>query len=239
MMTRIPETSPLVHARAAGILYLSIIVCGLFSELYVRSRLIVSGDAMATATNILASEGLFRVGFASDVVMVLSDVALAIVLYVLLRPVSRTLSLIAASLRLVQSAILGMNLLNLLVALLVLGSVGSMAAFEAGQRQALALLFLDAHKQGYDLGLIFFGVQCLVLGYLLYRSDYVPRILAILMVLAGVAYLVGSFTLFLFPAHVEAVSPVYGVCVVAELSLGLWLLIKGVRVTARGEPDGS
>jgi len=227
------ETSPVKYARITGILYLVIIVFGLFSEVYVRSSLIVRGDAAATAGNILASEGLFRAGFASDLLIFLCDVAVAVLLYVLLRPVSRTGSLISAGLRLTGTAIYGVNLLNYFAVLIILSGADYLKAFDTGQLNSLALMFLDIHRHGYDLGLVFFGFHCAVLGYLIYKSDYFPRVLGILMVLAAIGYVTGSLTLFLFPRHAAAIAPVYAAPLVGELALCLWLLIKGVRVRSQ------
>jgi hypothetical protein len=222
--------SPVAYARFTGLLYLVIIVFGLFSEVYIRSSLIIHGDATATASNILASEWLFRVGFASDLVVFLCDVAVAVLLYMLLRSVSRTGALISAGFRLTGTAICGVNLLNYFAALLLLGGAEYLKAFDSSQLNALALAFLDIHKHGYDLGLVFFGLHCLVLGYLLFKSDYFPMTLGILMVLAGIGYVVGSFTLFLFPEFTTAIAPIYIAPLIGELSLCLWLLIKGVKV---------
>jgi hypothetical protein len=216
-------------ARITGVLYLVIIVGGLFSEVVVRAGALVAHDAAATARNILASESLFRLGFASDVVVFLSDVAVAVLLYVLLQPVSRTLSLAAAAFRLTGTAIYGVNLLNHIGALLVLGDATPLAASEPAQAQALSALFLELHRYGYDLGLAFFGLHCLLLGVLLWRSREFPGILGILMGLAAINYLVGSFTLFLHPEGAPLIAPIYVVALVAELSLCLWLLIRGVR----------
>jgi hypothetical protein len=220
--------SPKKTARVTGVLYLIIIVCGMFSEVYIRAGLIVPGDAATTADNIAASELLFRVGFASDMFVFLSDVAVAVLLYVLLRPVSRIVALIAAAFRLAGTAIYGVNLLNYFVALLLLGGADYLAVFEPVQLDAMALLFLEMHGHGYDLGLVFFGLHCLMLGYLLFRSDLFPRILGVLMVLAAFGYVVGSFTRFLFPHYSAAVAPIYVAPLVGELSLCLWLLAKGV-----------
>ena len=123
MTDRSTETSSLVYARIAGLLYLIIIIFGIFSEVFIRSSLIVTGDATATATNILASKGLFRIGFAADSIMLFSYVAIAILFYVLLKLVSKTLALTAAAFRLTQAAILGFNLLNYYAALLLLSGV--------------------------------------------------------------------------------------------------------------------
>ena len=224
------ETSPLIYAKIAGFLYLVIIVCGIFGEVFVRSSLIVEGDATATANNILASTSLFRIGFATDSIMLLSDVAIAVLFYVLLKPVSTTLALMAAAFRLTQAAVLGFNLLNYYAALMLLSGAGYATAFEVDQLNELATLFLNMHSHGYDLGLIFFGLSSLILGYLVIKSDYFPGILGYGLMAAGVVYLVGSFTLFLFPEYVSFVEPIYIVPLIAEVSFCLWLLVKGVRI---------
>jgi hypothetical protein len=230
-MTRQPAaSSPQVLARLAGALYLIIIVFGIAAEVLVRSSLIVPGDAAATANNILASESLFRMGFVGDSIVFLSDVALAVLLYVLLAPVNKTLALIAAGFRLTQTAVLAVNLLHHYAALLLLTGSEYRSAFDAQQLNALVLLVLDIHGHGYDLGLVFFGVSCVVLGYLIAKSGYLPRLLGILVMFAGAAYLVGSYTLFLFPAEAVAIEPIYFVPLVAEVSLCLWLLVQGIDV---------
>lgn len=233
------ETSPLTCARAAGVLYLVIIVLGLFSEIFVRSPLISPGDAAATASNIIAAEGLFRVGFLTDSMMFLSDVALAVLLFMLLRPVHKTLALIALCFRLTQTAVIALNLLHYYAALLLLKGLGYTSVFEGAQLDALSSLFLDLHSHGYDLGLILFGVHCLVLGYLIAKSLYLPKVLGYLVMAAGVTYLIGSYTRFLLPDFVGAVSPIYLVAIVSELSLCLWLLIKGIDVERWQEVTGS
>lgn len=218
------------YARIAGLLYLAIIMCGIFSEVFVRSRLIVTGDATATASNILASTALFRAGFAADTIMLLSDVAIAVMFYVLFKPVGQTLALAAAAFRLTQAAILGFNLLNYYAALLLLKDVSYVTTFEPAQLHALALLFLDIHGYGYDLGLIFFAVSSLILGYLVVRSHYFPGIFGYGLAAAGLVYLAGSFTRFLYPEYMSSIEAIYIVPLVAELSFSLWLLVKGVSV---------
>ena len=139
MTNRAAETSPLVYARVAGVLYLIIIVSAGFGEI-VRSSLVVPGDATATASSIAASEGLFRAGFAADLVAFLSDVVVAALFYILLRPVSQMLYLVAAFLRLVGTAIYGINLLNQFTALLLLSGADYLRVFETEQLHALVLL---------------------------------------------------------------------------------------------------
>lgn len=215
-------------ARVAGVLYLAIFVCGLFAELVVRTRLIESGDAAATAGNILADEWLYRLGFAADIVVVLADAALAVLFYVLLRPVNSTLALLAAAFRLVQTAVLALNLLNHYMALQVLRD-DAYAGLPGNELDALAYSYLDAHGYGYLIGLTFFGVNLALMGYLVYRAPYFPRFLGVLLGLAAIGYLVDSFMFFLVPDYDGAVSPVVlAPAVIAELAMILWLLIKGV-----------
>ena len=223
-----PDADPKRVARAAGFLYLVIIALGLTGELVVRSGIVVPGDAAATATNILEAEGLFRFGFVADSVMLLADIALAVLLYVLLRPVSKTLALLAMCFRLVQAAIIGGNLLHYHAALVALVGPAYGAAFPPDQLAAVAALSLELHSHGYDLALLPFGINCLLLGYLVYRSGFLPRIFGVLLAAAGVVYLVGSYTRFLFPAQVDTVAPLYVVAIVAESAMCLWLLVRGV-----------
>lgn len=224
------DTSPRTYARATGFLYLIIIVCAGFSEGYVRANMIVPGDATATANNILASEGLFRVGFAADLVAFLSDIGVAVLLYMLLKPVSNTLALLAAFFRLAQTAILGINLLNHFNALLLLSGAEYLQVFEPAQLHALVLLSLTEHAYGYLISGVFFGLHCFVLGYLLYKSDYFPRVLGVLLVLASFGYLVDCFTNFLWPNYAPTTEwLVVATAVVVELAFAFWLLVKGVK----------
>lgn len=229
------DTSPLVYARVAGLAYLTIIVSGIFAEFVVRQSLLVPGDAGATAANILASESLYRLGMAGDLLMLLADVVVAVALYALFREVSKGLALLAAFLRLAQGAVLGANLIHVYVPLLLLGSgSGYLGALGPDQLEALALLHLNAHAYGYAIGLAFFGVHCAVMGYLVLRSGYVPRVLGVLLVLASAGYLIDSFARTLLADYAEF-ETVLGLVVlvpafVGELAFALWLLVKGVRV---------
>jgi hypothetical protein len=229
-----PRTQPAAEfatARVAGVLYVAIIVLGIFAEVVVRSRLVVDGDPGATASNIRESQWLFRAGFAADLVVFLCDVALAIVLYVLFRPVSRTLSMLAAAFRLTQTAIIGLNLLGMFAALLVLREADYLGAFAVEQSEALALLLLDLHTYGYTLGLTFFGVSTLLVGYLALRSRVVPRALCVLLGLAGAGYVADSAAFFLVPGYGGDVSPVLlAPALVGEVWFALWLLFRGRRL---------
>lgn len=218
--------SPLPYARAAGLLYLVIIVCGIGGEALVRAPLVVAGDAGQTAANLIAAELPFRLSILADVVMALSDVALAVLLFFLLKPVSQTLSLMAMAFRLVQAAILGLNLLNLHNAATLLHN----SAVDDGQRDQWVMNFLDAYATGYDLGLFFFGINCLLVGALVVRAGFLPRAVGVMMFAAGVVYLVGSTVHVVAPDQVGAVAPAYLIPLVAEVAFCLWLIVKGLDV---------
>ena len=223
--------SRLATARTAGILYMVIIVCGLFAEIGVRSRLIESGDPAATAQNIIDAPMLFRAGLAADIIMFLADVAIAVVLYQLLRPLSRTLAMLAAAFRMTQTAVIGLNLLNMLQAVRILDDVDYLGSFGTDQTDTLALLYLEAHKYGYILGLAFFGVSTIIIGYLALSSRMIPRPLALLLVLAGTGYLVDTFSFFLIPGYDGSASPiVLAPALIAEIWFALWLLTRGQRL---------
>jgi hypothetical protein len=218
----------------AGLGYLIIIVTGIFAEFFVRSSLIVPGDATATAGNILASEPLFRWGLAAEFIMLASDVLVAMALYVVFREVSRSLALLAAFFRLVHASIVGVNLLNTYVPLLLLSGAPYLMVFDASQLHALVLLFLDAHSYGYVIGLVFFAFHCMLLGYLVLRSGYLPKVFGVLLMIASLGYFVDSAgrTLLSNYSAYEATFTlaVFVPAFVGELSFCLWLLLKGVDV---------
>ena len=219
-------------ARLAGVLYLIIFGAGIFAQFIVRQSLIVPDDAAATAHNLLAAEAFFRLGIGGDLLMLLSDVALAVVFYVLLRPVNKTLAALAAVFRLTQAAVIGSSLVNLFYALNLLHSAELMTVVGAEQ----VMSFLTAHAIGYSVAMIFFGVNCLLTGYLVFQSGYFPKVLGILLVIAGVAYLSDSFAQVLltdyaaYKALFEAVA--IPAAVVGELAMALWLLVRGINVQA-------
>ncbi|MES1240428.1 MAG: DUF4386 domain-containing protein [Acidobacteriota bacterium] len=231
MTQRTVEASPQVYARIGGLLYLIIIVAGILGEMFIRGALVVSGDAAATAGRIAASPQLWRIGVAGDVLMHVCDIPLMLVFYVLLRPVNRNLALLAVLFNLVQTAVASANKLNLLVAQFFLGEAGYLKALAPQQQQALAYLSIKAHGYGFSVALVFFGCECLVVGYLIFRSGYLPRVLGILMAAAGLSYLINSFALILAPAFAAGLFPAILLpAFIGEVSLCLWLLIKGVNI---------
>ena len=221
-------------ARLTGALYALIILLGLFAELAVRSTIRVPGNPSITALAIQEDLLLVQVGLVADIVVFLADAVVAVLLYVLLRPAGPVLALAAAALRLVGTAIYGANLLHMTAAwLLVGGQMAWMSSLNPAQTNELTLFFLELHGYGYDLGLVFFGLHCMLLGPLLWRSPAFPGFLGILLVLAGVGYWVGSFTRFLAPEAVGAVEPIYIFPLLGELALTGWLLVRGVREEGR------
>ncbi len=219
-------------ARLPGFLYLLIAVVAPFGMLYVPSTLIVPGDAATTASNIMASDGLFRLGIVGDSVVILLEIVLVAVLYVLLRPVNRTLALAAVFARLAMAVVQGINLFSSFGVLLLLSDAKYLTVFEPDQLHALVLLFLNFHESGVYIWQVFFGLHLFVLGYLVFKSGYFPRILGILLMVACLGYLMDSFGI-LFPnsGAISIVSSILlAAAVIGELSFTLWLLIKGVNV---------
>ena len=235
-MTKQPvEPPPQTLARIGGALYLIIIATGLFSEMFVRGRLVAWGDVSATATNIVASQTLWRLGVAGDLIMHVCDVPLMLIVYLLLRPVDKTLALLAMLFNMVQTATLVATKLALMVALFVLGSGEYLKAFDPRQLHALMYLFIKADGHGFGIGLIFFGCTCLVNGYLIRRSGFLPGTLGVLIQTAGVCYLTNSFTLLLAPKVADMLFPAILLpAFIGELSLCMWLLVKGVNVQKCG-----
>jgi hypothetical protein len=208
-------------------------VTGIFSNFVVLESLVVPGDAATTAANITGDNFLFRIGVLGFFIMVVFDVVLAWALYVLLKPVNKNLSLLSGWLRLVNSTIFGIALYNLLSILHILSGAEYLKVFVAGQLQAQAMLFLNTFNNTWLIGLVFFGLHLLVLGYLIFKSGYIPRIVGILLMVASIGYLVDSSANFLLPNYTDYEDifslVVFVPGVIGELSLTLWLLLKGVK----------
>jgi len=217
-------------ARIGGVLYLIIIVGGTFGEAFIRGRVMVPDDPAATVANLQSMETLWRLGIASELFMLSCTVALTLIFYVLLRPVSRDLALLAVFFNLVSATLEATgDSQHLMAALFPLEDAGYLGALDAAQRSALASLALTAHGHSFGTALIFFGWECLVLGYLIYRSGYFPKWIGVLMGLAGVGYLINSFAMILSPALASLLFPAILLpALVGESSLALWLLVKGV-----------
>jgi hypothetical protein len=224
-MAAAAELSPRVKARMAGVLYVLAGFTSGVAQFFLLPKLVISSDAAATATNILAHESLFWLVFTLNLLAVAFHVAWAVLFYDLFRPVNRSLSLVAAFVLLVGCALLAVSSLLQVASLVVLKGGDSLSAFTMPQLQALALLFLNLNMQAYNNFLVFFGLYLLLIGYLIVRSTFIPRILGVLYALAGVGYLT-----LLSPPLAQALSP-YNLAPAAlgEPALMLWLLVIGVN----------
>ena len=225
MTTRISETSPLVRARVAGFLYLFANLFAPFTLLYLPSRFIVRGDAAATASNIMASESLFRFGIVLNLFTFIGQILLVLALYQLLKVVNKNMASLMVIFSLAAVPIAMLNELNQLAVLQLLSGADYLKVFPTEQLQALAYLFLRLHAQGLNIAQIFWGLWLFPMGYLVFKSGFLPRILGILLIIACFGYVIQSFAAFLG----------YNVSIIfftswEELLFLLWLLIKGVNV---------
>ena len=239
MPNRIVDLSQPQAARVAGFGILIIALLALFANFFVLERLIVPEDAASTAEKIMVSEGLFRAGIASLAIVVVLDVVVALALYVFLRPVNASLALLAAWFRVAFATIFGIALLGLVLGVELLGDAAYLTAFGPDQLHAQVMVFLDAFSYGWLIGLVFFAFHFLAIGYLILKSDYVPRILGALLILASLGYLIDSFANFLLSnyADYETVFLVIVAvpAIIAELSLAFWLLLRGANVQPRDD----
>jgi hypothetical protein len=230
-MNKTVATSPQIYARTGGALYLAIIILGAFAEGFVANKLVVTGDAAATAHNILASPNLWRLSVAGDLLVALFAVPLLWIEYLLLRPVNKSLVLLAVLFNLVSLAIESISKLFLLLVLPTLANANYLAAFEPRQLQVLAGLALKSHDIAFNISLIFFGFTCIVNGYLIFKSGYFPKFIGILLQLAGFCYLVSCFAALFAPALADLLIPAILLPpLVGESSFCLWMLIKGVDI---------
>ena len=217
-------------ARIAGLCYLVVIATGFFSEVFVRQALKVSNDALATAHNIQTHEILYRLGFVADLINFVVGLPSVLIVYFLFKRVNKLLLQIALAFVLIQTAIIALNLLNQISPLLVLSNETYLNTFQPNQLATLSLLSLNMQVQGYAIGLVFFGFYCLLVGYVIFKSQMVPKFLGILYIISGLGYLINSFTMFLSkgfsnPVFTYVAIPIF----MGELSFCLWLLIKGVK----------
>ena len=216
-------------ARLAGALYLTYILISILTDVFGRSRLIVDGDAVTTAQNIAASEWLFRLGFVGDLVSGVLFFLTAWALYVLLKPVDENLALLFLLLNLGGVAVQCLNDLNLLAGLLFSGNVSYLMVFQSDQLQALGMAFLSLYKQGFWICQIFFGAWLFPLGYLVYKSGFLPKFLGVILMVHCVAWLMTFGQYFLFPDFTAITYISYPLGFIAEFGLSLWLLIVGAR----------
>ena len=234
MTNRNANTSPLFIARMGGASWLLCFLTSAFA-MSVGTKLIVFNDAAATATNLLANEALFRSSTAALLISGAFYVAATLFIYQVLKPVNKTLSLLAALFSLIGCAIGALGCLFDLVPFILLQKAEYLTVFSVEQLQALTLMFLNLRVQANNIGLVFFGLHCLGVGYLILRSTFLPRIIGALMVLAGLGWLT-----FLSPPLAQSLAP-YNMMpgAIGELSLTLWLLIRGLNVKRWSEQAGA
>ena len=231
------DESQRMAARVVGIIYLLALVTANFSIFYVRSRLIVSGNAAETARNIMANERLFRLGIASDLVTFAADVILVVALFVVLRSVDRNLALLAAAWRLVETAVFVVITFSSFDVLRLLSGAGYLRVLEADRLQALASLNVGAYSDGYKVGLVFFGLGSTVFSYLWFKSRYVPRGLAALGMFSSLLVATCALALLVVPEFANIAVPAYIVPIfLFELTMGIWLLARGLRQSAVRQP---
>jgi hypothetical protein len=227
------QRSPQFYARLGGVAYLVIIVLGLFGEAYVRGSLVVPDNGLATAARIAESPSLWRLGIAGDLLMHLLDVPLIVLFYLLLRPVSHPLALISSAFNLVQTSVLAVNKLTLIAPLLLASEPVLNAGLPSPVLGSLISLLASLHGYGFGIGLLFFGLTCIIRGHLLRRSGYFPPLLGTLLVVSGASYLVNSAALVTAPEVASALFPwVLLPAFVGELALALWLTVRGINLAA-------
>ncbi|MGD9968339.1 MAG: DUF4386 domain-containing protein [Hyphomonadaceae bacterium] len=222
--------SPRFNARIAGIAYLVIFLAAPFSEFFVRSGVIVRGDAAATANNILAAETLWRFGYVAEFATATCDIIVAVLLYELLKPAGKTGAMLAAAFRLITVAITAPKALLHLAPLYLLDGGDVMSAFPTEQLQALSYMSLRLHGEAYDVALFYFGIHCLLIGWLIARATFMPRIIGWLLALAGLCYIFNTVAGALAPEFARGLFPwILLPALPAEGGLTLWLLIMGVN----------
>jgi Domain of unknown function (DUF4386) len=215
-------------AKVVGIAYLATNATAILATFI--NKLIVHGDAARTAANIMGSERLFRVGIVSDLFVWIADVAMIVGLYVILRSINKNIALLALAWRLIETSVLAVATLNRLNAVPFFVGPGYLQSFEAARLHALGMIALGAYAADYNIGLIFFGLGSAVFSYLLYRSNYIPRILSGWGVFASLLTAVCSIAFVIFPTLADTLAPgCYGPIFLFEVVTGLWLLIKGLR----------
>jgi hypothetical protein len=232
MPERIEESSPRVQARIAGFLYLLIIIGGLFAPFALAPSGMMLGEAaLPTTAKILASKPLYVLGGVAQLIVYTCDIGVALIFYELLKPVSKSVALLATFFRLVFVAIASANMFNHFAPLIFLSSADYLSAFTTDQLQAFALAFLRLRTFGFDIALVFFGFHCLLVGYLVFKSTSLPRILGIGLAIGGLGYLANILTTAIPAAIRDHLFPyVMLPGGLAEISLTLWLIIVGLNV---------
>jgi hypothetical protein len=242
MTTQLTETSPRQAARIAGVGYLLLFVPAIFANFFVRERLIDANDAALTFKNIADSEFLFRTGLVGFLIVFVIDVVVAWALYIVFKRVSQGLSLLTAWFRLVYTVFLGVAVIFLFLVLQLVGGAGYLAAFDAGHLDAQAMLLLDAFNYTWLIGLAVFGIHLMLIGYLMLKSGIAPRILGIVLSVAGAAYVIDTTAISLLSDYADYENVFLAIVavpsVVAELAFAVWLL-RGGGMQPRSRPSSA
>jgi hypothetical protein len=225
--------------RFIGLLYVLVSIPGAFALVYVPSKLIVEGNATATASNIVASETLFRAGIACNLLSEILFIWVALALYGLLKGVNQRQASLMLGLLVVSIPITLLNELNAIAALVLVRGADSLSIFEKVQRDALAMLFLNLHDHGFGIAEIFWGLWLFPLGLLVYRSGFFPRILGILLMARCLVYVIESFTFFLLPQYGDMAHRWMRPFRYGELLFMFWLLIMGAKPQPLEAPASS
>lgn len=225
------------QARVAGFLYLLLALSAPIGLLYVPAKVIVSGNAAATADNVRASEWLVRVGISSELIHQIIGIFLVLALYRLFKAVNKSLARQLVILgALVTVPIVFVNVLNEIAALVLVSGTDFLSVFQKPQLDGLAYLFLHLHSQGISVVSIFWGLWLFPFGMLVMRSGFIPRVFGVLLMIAGVAYLASSFATLVVPRYAPLVSQVTSPLTVAELPIVFWLLIWGAKTRPTDAP---
>ena len=226
MVNRTFESSPRILARVAALTYLAVIVAGIIAEMFISARIIVPGDAAATAAQIGANSPLYQLGLSVYLVEMLFQVAMSVPFYFLFRPVSKSAALLMVFFNLIGCAIKIGSRVFYIAPLFVLADANLASAFSTDQIQTLALILLRVNEQAAGISLVFFGASTIAKGYLIIRSKFLPRILGILSVIAGLGWLT-----FMFPPLASALFLyILALGIIGSLSQIAWLLVKAVNV---------
>jgi hypothetical protein len=228
------EISQRSISKIAGFGYLMVFIFGIFGNLFVFEKLIVAGDAATTVNNIVTHQSLFRFGIASWLIVVVFDTIVAWGLYVFLAPVNKSISLLAAVFRLVFVAVFACSFVHYFSVLELVSSANYLKAFEIDYLQAQAMLLISAQEHGVHIAFVFFGLHIFAIGYLIWKSSYVPAILGVLLIVASCGYLIDSFGNFLSYGYANSTTAfvifVAVPAIISEFSLTVWLLFQNKQV---------
>lgn len=221
-------------ALTAGISLIIMTIASFFSYGFVHGTLVVQGDASATFINIVSSNNLFKGEILGWIIIMIADILVAWAFYVFLEPVNQNLSLLGAWLRLTYSAILAISILTLIFVLLLTGNTNGFSTLTIEQTQAFMMLFLDAFQFIWSMGLVVFGGHLLIVGYVALKSDVIPKVISILLLLASIGYIIIHLSKMFLPQYEAVITTLNFIftipMIVGELGFGIWLLLRGGKI---------